>query len=147
MKLEESNKELLTELNKREEYWSNTIIKLSKKLKCPAKEVVQLQSDSLNERQRLLDEIKYMSYEVHQYKPILKNKKKEKLEFYLTSYQIKLQGPDRLKMIESDISLYEQRLDIYDTHIDFLRESIDTITQIGYGIKNKVVLYQLTELE
>lgn len=147
MDLEKSNKELLIELNEKEKYWNNTIKELSKRLKCTANEVVQLQSDSLSERQRLLDEIKYISYEIHQYKPILKNKKKEKLEFYLFSYKIKLQGPDRLRLIESDISYYEQRIDIYDTHIDFLSGCLNTIDQIGYGIKNKITLYQLTDLE
>jgi len=147
MELEKSNKELISELNKREDYWNKTISNLSKRLTCDAKNVVQLQSDVLSERQRLSDEIKYMSYELHQFKPIIKKYRKSKTEFYLTKFPLKLVGKDKLYMIEHDLSFYEQRLDIYDVHIDFLRDSLTTIEQIGYGIKNKITLYQLTDLE
>ena len=147
MELEKSNKELISELNKREGYWNKTISNLSKKLTCDAKDIVQLQSDTLSERQRLSDEIKYMSYELHQFKPIIKKYRKSKTEFYLTKFPLKLVGKDKLYMIENDLSFYEQRLDIYDVHIDFLRDSLTTIEQIGYGIKNKITLYQLTDLE
>jgi hypothetical protein len=147
MELEKSNKELLEELNKREEYWTNTIQNLSKKLNCSAKDVVQLQSDVLSQRQRLEDEIKYITYELHQFKPIIKNIRKIKTEFYLTKYPLKLQGKDKLYLIEHDLSLYEQRLDFYDTHIEFLRNSSGIMEQIGYGIKNKITLYQLTDLD
>jgi len=147
MDLEKSNKELLIELNKRESYWNDTIKGMSNRLTCTAKELVQLQSDSLSQRQRLVDEIKYMSYELHQFKPIIKKYKKVKTEFYLTKYPLKLQGKDKLYMIEHDLSFYEQRLDIYDIHLEFLRESLNTIETITYAIKNKISLYQLTELE
>jgi len=147
MDLEKSNKELLIELNKRESYWNDTIKGMSNRLTCIAKELVQLQSDSLSQRQRLVDEIKYMSYELHQFKPIIKKYKKVKTEFYLTKYPLKLQGKDKLYMIEHDLSFYEQRLDIYDIHLEFLRESLNTIETITYAIKNKISLYQLTELE
>jgi len=147
MELEKSNKELLTELNKRESYWNDTIKSLSVRLTCVAKDVVQVQSDTLSQRQRLSDEIKYMSYELHQFKPIIKKYRKIKTEFYLTKYPIKLQGKDKLYLIENDLAFYEQRLDIYDIHIEFLREGLNTIDNIGYAIKNKISLYQLTELE
>lgn len=144
---EKSNKELLGELNKRESYWNNTIKGLTKRLICSAKDVVQLQSDMLSEKQRLSDEVKYMSYELHQFKPLLKKYRKSKTEFYLTKYPIKIQGKDKLYLIEHDLALYEQRLDIYDTHIDFLRDCVGNMEQIGYAIKNKITLYQLTDME
>ena len=50
-------------------------------------------------------------------------------------------------MIESDLSYYDQRKDIYDNHIDFLKESLKNIDQINYGIKNKISLYELTGLD
>ena len=147
MDLEKSNKELILELNKREDYWNGTIKTMSSRLTCPAKDVIQLQSDALSQKQRLSDEIKYMSYELLKFKPLLKKTRKTKTEFYLTKYPIKLQGKDKLYMIESDLALYDQRLDIYDVHIDFLRESLSIFETISYAIKNKISLYQLTDLE
>jgi len=147
MDLENSNKELIVELNKREDYWNGTIKSMSSRLTCSAKDVVQLQSDVLSQKQRLADEIKYMSYELLKFKPIIKKTRKVKTEFYLTKYPIKLQGKDKLYLIENDLSLYDQRLDIYDVHIDFLRESLSTFETITYAIKNKISLYQLTDLE
>lgn len=147
MDLEVSNKELLKELNKREDYWNNTIKNLSKNLTCELSKSVELQSNILNERQIVIDEIKYMSYELYQFKPILKKYRKLKTEFYLTKYPIKLQGKDKLFLIENDLSLYEQRLEFYDNHIEFLRNCLSNIEQIGYGIKNKITLFQLTNLD
>jgi len=147
MDLEKSNIELLKELSKRENYWNSVLTKLTKRLTCSAKDVVQLQSESLSEKQRLIDEIKYISYELFKFKPIIKNQRKLKTEFYLTKYPIKLQGKDKLYMIEHDLSLYEQRLDIYDTHIDFLRDCSDNFTQINYAIKNKISLLDMLSLE
>lgn len=145
--IEKSNDKLMEELKKREDYWNNTIKELSNKLKLEAKYVVDLQADSISQRQILSDEIKYMTYELFKFLPIIKNIRKAKLEFYLIKYQIKLQGSDRLKMIESDLSYYDQRKDIYDNHIDFLKESLKNIDQINYGIKNKISLYELTGLD
>jgi len=147
MDLDNSNKELITELNKREDYWNNTIKSISTRLTCPANEVIQLQSDALSQKQRISDEIKYMSYELLKFKPLIKKTRKVKTEFYLTKYPLKLQGKDKLYMIENDLSLYDQRLDIYDVHIDFLRESLGNLETISYAIKNKISLYQLTDLE
>jgi len=147
MGIEKSNKDLLKELGNREDYWNNTIKKLSERIKCDAKDIVELQSDTISQKQILTDEIKYISYELHKFKPMYKEARKLKIEFYLTKYPIKLQGKEKLFMLEHDISFYEQRLDIYDSHIDFLRTTMNTIDTITYAIKNKITLYQLIDLE
>jgi len=146
-KIQELNQKLLDELLKREGYWNNTLSKLTKDLTCSAKEIVQLQSESLSQKQILTDEIKYMSYELFKFKPILKKQRKLKTEFYLTKYPIKTQGKDKLYLIEHDLSLYDQRIDIYDTHLDFLRDCSENFKQINYAIKNKISLYELLNLE
>jgi predicted nucleotidyltransferase len=145
--IEEMNDDLVKELTKKEDYWNNTISNITKKLNCTAQETVDLQAESLSQKQMLSDEIKYMTYELYKFMPILKKQRKSKIEFYLSKYPLKTQGPDRLKLIESDLAFYDQRKDIYDTHIEFLRESLKTMEQIGYAIKNKVTLYNLTGLE
>jgi hypothetical protein len=147
MNIEESNKELIIELEKRENYWNNTINKLSKRIKYELKDIVNLQSDTISQKQILTDEIKYISLELYKFRPIYKEMRKLKTEFYLTKYPIKLQGKEKLFLIEHDLSFYEQRLDIYDNHIDFLRITMNNIDTITYAIKNKITLYQLTELD
>jgi len=145
--IDEMNKELQTQLSSKEDYWNKTIKELSVRLKCSVNEVVDLQADVLSQKQILSDEIKYITYELYQFLPILKSLRKKKLEFYLTKYPIKVQGPDRLKLIESDISMYDLRKDMYDIHIDFLKDSLKNMEQINYGIKNKITLYELIGLE
>lgn len=130
-----------------ENYWSNTIKTLANKLKCESKDVVDLQSTTLSEKQKLDDEIKKVTYEIIQYKPILKEARKIRTDFYLTKYPLKLQGKDKLYLIEHDLSKYEQKIEILDNHINFLRNVSITFEQIGYAIKNKITLYQLTGLD
>jgi len=140
-------KDLPKILEDREKYWNSTINELSKKLNCSAKDVTPLQAEVISSRQELVEEIKSVSYELYKYMPKIKALKKQRFEFYHTKYPIATNGSEKMKLIEWDLANYEHKKDIFDVHIEFLRESMKDIDNMGYAIKNKVLLYQLTDLE
>lgn len=143
----DKNVELLKELEVRETYWNNTIIKLTKQINIPVQEVIELQGLVLSHRQRLTEEIKSMSYQMFKIKQMLKVKEKDRLEYYLINYPAKTNSGDKSKLIEADLSLYQYKMDIIETHINFLIESKKTIDNINYAAKGKIEILKLTQME
>jgi hypothetical protein len=145
--LKKQNEEIKKQLIETENYWNKTIDETSKKLLRPVQEVIQLQAEVISLRQILSEEIKSISYQIYKSRQMMKEYEKERLEFYLTGYQVKTSGGEKTKMIEADLSLYQYRVDIFDVHVNFLRETQKNIDYMNYGIKNKITLLELTEIE
>jgi len=145
--IKKQNDELKKQLIETENYWNQTIEETSKKLLRPVQEVIQLQAEVISLRQILSEEIKSISYQIYKSRQMMKEYEKERLEFYLTGYQVKTSGGEKTKMIEADLSLYQYRVDIFDVHVNFLRETQKNIDYMNYGIKNKITLLELTEME
>lgn len=131
----------------RESFWNKTIIELSQKLNCSAKDVISLQSQIISVRQELTEEVKKMSYEVFKFLPKIKLIKKQRYEFYHTTYKIITNASEKMKLIEWDIAKYDHKKDVLDGHIEFLRDSLKNVDNLNYAVKNKIILYQLTDLE
>ena len=144
---DKQNAELRKQLEESEKYWNTSIETLSKKLIKPVQESVQTQAEAISMRQILTEQIKNMSYQSYKFKQKMKQFEKEKLEFYLFGYQIKTTSGEKVKLIEADIAAYQYRMDIFDIHVNFLRETQKDIDNINFAIKNKITLYQLTEME
>lgn len=144
---DKQNAELRKQLEESEKYWNTSIENLSKKLIKPVQESVQTQAEAISMRQILTEQIKNMSYQSYKFKQKVKQFEKERLEFYLFGYQIKTNSGEKVKLIEADIAAYQYRMDIFDIHVNFLRETQKDIDNINFAIKNKITLYQLTEME
>lgn len=139
---------LLSKLRDSEDYWKNTIEKLSDKLVCSAKEVVSLQAETISVRQELSEQIKSMSYHLYKLMPKIKMFRKQRFEYYAGAQSpYATNSSERTKLIEWDLAVLDQKKDYLDIHIDYLRESLKNIDNINYAIKNKISLYQLTEIE
>ena len=141
------NSELRKQLEETEKYWNQTIEDISKRLTKPVKDMIQLQSESISIRQILTEQIKSMSYELFKFKQKVKVFEKDRLEYYLINYQVKTNSGEKTKLIESDLSAYQYRIDIFDVHVNFLRETVKNIDQVNYSIKNKIELLSLTDME
>lgn len=138
---------MMTLLSDREAFWNQTIIELSKQLNCSAKDVIPLQAQVISIRQQLTEEIKKISYEIFKFLPKIKLIKKQRYEYYHTQYKIITNASEKMKLIEWDIANYDHKKDILDGHIEFLRDSLKNIDNLNYAVKNKITLYQLTDLE
>jgi hypothetical protein len=145
--IEKQNVELRKQLEESEKYWNESVEILAKKLLKPVQETVQLQAEVISMRQILTEQIKDISYRTWKFKQKVKVFEKERLEFYLIGYQIKTNSGEKAKLIEADLSLYQYRLDIFDIHINFLRETQKNVDNINFAIKNKITLFELTEME
>lgn len=139
---------LIFSLRDKENFWNETIEKLSARLNCSVKDVISLQADVISLRQKISEEIKYRSYQLYKLMPIIKLKKKQRFEYYASAMApYPNNATERTKLIEWDLALYDQRKDFMDNHVEFLRECMKNIDNMNYAIKNKISLYQLTDLE
>jgi hypothetical protein len=144
--IEEEDK-LTTKLDDTEKFWNTTIEKLADKLNCSAKDVVPLQAEVISVRQQLSENIKNMSYEIFKVVSKIKVLKKQNFEWYSTKYPISVNASEKAKLVEWDLHKADHRKDILDNHIEFLRETLRNIDNLNYAIKNKITLYQMTDLE
>ena len=145
--INKQNNELRKQLEETENFWNETIENLSKKLNKPLKEAIDLQAEAISIRQILTEQIKSMSYNTYKFKQKVKVFEKERLEYYILQYPGKTNFGEKSKMVEADLAAYQYRIDIFDIHINFLRETQKDVDNVGYFIKNKVQLYNLTEME
>jgi len=136
--------ELETMINRKKELWNNTIKDLSNRLRNKApNELVDLQADVISQKQILIDEVS--EYAVKLAKDISKKRMMYKTHFenYKMEYQIKTNVGELGKLIESELALHERKLNVYETYIDYLKDTGKNLEQINYGIKNKIELINL----
>jgi hypothetical protein len=145
--INKQNVEIRKQLEVTERFWNDSIDSLSKRLIEPVQKSTQLSAETISIRQILTEQIKSMSYNIFKFRQKVKVFEKERLEFYLLSYPVKTNSGEKYKMIEADLAAYQYRIDIFDVHVNFLRETVKNIDQINYSIKNKITLLQLTDME
>jgi hypothetical protein len=139
---------LIAKLGESEKYWNSTIEGLTKKMSCSAKEVVPLQAEIISLRQQVSEQIKNMSYQIYKMMPKIKSFKKQRFEYYVgTQAPYITNASERMKIIEWDLADHDYKKDILDNHVEFLRETLKNMDNLNFAIKNKIILYQLTDLE
>ena len=94
-------------------------------------------------KQMIIDES--VEYAVKLAKDVSKKKKlyKKHFELYKTEYNIKTNVGELGRLIESELALHERKLNIYESYIEFLKDTGKNLEQINYGIKNKIELINL----
>lgn len=144
---EKSVKTLENKLTNESENWSKKITKITFDLRGDVKLLVNVQADIASYKQMILDDIRKYSLVMYKDMPGLKAMKKSRYEFYSTKYQINVKsGTDKKGLIEADIAKIQYKVDLLETHIDFLRESGSNLESLGYSVKNRIQLLEILGL-
>lgn len=120
--------------------WTTILTDLSFRLKGDIKDVIDVQSEAISYRQHVTDEINIYSVKIHKLVQKMKVLNKQRFEFYATSYQVKTSGPEKVKLIDADLSKQQLLIDELDEHVNNLRETSKNLDNINYAIKNKIEL-------
>jgi hypothetical protein len=144
---EEALQELKEDLEKSEEISQKTILALSLRLKEDVKKAIDLQSDIINYRQILTYDIKKIAYKIYKDIPIIKKLRKTQFEYYTLKYTIKTNATEKVKLIEADLALYDYKIDIYNNHMEFLKECCKNLDSMNYAVKNKIELLNAIGIE
>lgn len=142
--IEEKDKDNRKELSKKmlesEKKWKIVIDDLSERVRGDLKGLIDAQTEAISQRQNVSDEVKSYSLKMYKYVQKVKILEKARFEFYATSYQVKTNGTERLRLINADLSEHQLFIDELDLHINHLRETAKNLDNIHYSVKNRIEL-------
>jgi hypothetical protein len=139
------NAKLVTFLETQKIDWNNKINPLFEKLRTNfvldgTKEVVDAQAYALAYKQHIADDIsKYMdkrSKENAKYKKLMQ----ERFDFYATGAGLKTNTGEKKVLLDGSLSEQYRTIELFDTHLEYLRASMKNLDSFGYTIKNLIDL-------
>ncbi len=131
--------EIIKKLQQSEKVWSNKVRQLTTTAKeIKLLDIANINADAISNRQIVVDEISIYGAKIWREKQHLKKLEKSRFEFYVTSYQIKTSGPEKLRLINSDLSDRQYIVDLYDEHVMHLREVARHFDNINFMVKNRL---------
>jgi hypothetical protein len=141
---EQNIKIIESTLNKETSYWDEIVKNLSNNIRGDIKKLIDTQAEVVSYKQIVLDEIRKYSLMMYKDLPMLKNLKKNRFEFYSNNYQLSLKNSsDKFVLIEADIAKIQYKIDLLETHINFLRETASNLETLSYIAKNRIQLMDI----
>jgi predicted component of viral defense system (DUF524 family) len=135
--LEEKTNELEETLLRDRDKWSNKIRELISMMK-NVNDIPEAQVFMLSYRQMLLDSISSFQSSLYKKNVSFDTYYKNKFREYTLDYDIKLNGGEKEKMIRSDLTLIQRQINLLESHIDYYRECIRTLDNMGFAIRNRI---------
>ena len=133
--------ELDRKLNEQRTSWSKKI----KELAAGLKSINQLEviiSEVLSTRQILIDNIAYINVKVKEQKATINTRYREAYIRYY-EYDYKLGEKQKERFIENDLRDENIILSHLENQLEFLRESVKTLDNMGFAIRNRLALKDL----
>lgn len=140
-----SNKEKILALDKKlseqRKEWTLKIQDLSKSLR-----YINGMEDTiamvLSNRQIMIDQIAYINVKIKEQQRKINDRYREKyLEYYNFDYKLSEKQKDRF--IEADLADENVMLSHLQNQLDFFRESVKTLDNMGFAIRNRLALKDL----
>ena len=115
---------------------TNNIIDLGFSLSKIQREIPKGLQDDISKHTSQLTKA-YVSY---------KNAFGDRMEYYMTGFGVKTSSSEKVKMVDRDLAEAKRRVELLETHIEFLKECRYSCDQVGYSIKNIVGLISYLEI-
>lgn len=139
------SKEKILELDKKlstqRTNWSNKIKELAKGLK-NINQLESVISDVLSTRQILIDNMAYINVKVKEQKATIASRYREAYIRYY-EYDYKLGEKQKERFIETDLRDENMILSHLENQLEFLKESVKTLDNMGFAIRNRLALKDL----
>ena len=119
--------------------WETKVKGLSKRIK-DINEIAELQVDVYSSRQELVEYYHYLISLVSAKNAELRKKKRERLEFYTTGYDYKLDKQEKEMYIQVDLEDMYIIRDEMENHMKYISATMNTIDNIIFGIKHRITL-------
>ena len=145
-KVKETNDKLETFFNDKRADWNKNIEPLFKVLNVDltnpsnSKEIFNAQALALSHRQQIYEQINYFLNKRSRETIKVKNIRQEKFIFYATGFGIKTNMGEKGILIDAHLAENDRSIEIIDSYIDFLRDSIKNLESFSYSVKNMIEL-------
>jgi chromosome segregation ATPase len=121
--------------------WSNRIKDLAQSLR-NINTMEATIADVLSSRQTLIDQMAYMNMKIKEQKSKISIRYREAYIRYY-EYDYKLGEKQKEKFIETDLSSENMILSHLENQMDFFKESVKTLDNMGFAIRNRLALKDL----
>ena len=145
-KAKETNDKLEEYFNDKRSEWSKNVDPLFKSLSLdlvnPAnsKVILDTQAIALSYRQMLNEQINFFLNKRSREMTKIKKLKQDKFVFYATGFGIKTNMGEKGILIDGHLAENERAMEIIESHIQFLRDTVKNLESLGFAVKNMVEL-------
>ena len=145
-KAKETNDKLEEYFNDKRVEWSKNVDPLFKSLaldfSLPTshKEILNTQALALSFRQVLNEEVNLFLNKRSKESTKIKRLKQDRFVFYATGFGIKTNMGEKGILIDGHLAENERAMEIIESHIQFLRDTVKNLESLGFAIKNMVEL-------
>jgi len=136
-KINEKTEELL-KIHRNE--WLKKFEPLFGTMKDGIEELYEMQATALSYRHIIGDEINFYTTKLSKTIAEHKRIKKDKLINYILKFQVKLNTTEKNICIDGDTSEIERYVELLQMHVEYLRESVKTLDNLQFAVKNKIAL-------
>ena len=130
-----------TKLSAQRSEWSEKIKNLAQSLRNLNTLEVTI-ADVLSSRQMLIDQMAYINVKIKEQKSKINTRYREAYIRYF-EYDYKLGEKQKERFIENDLNDDNMILSHLENQLDFLRESVKTLDNMGFAIRNRLALKDL----
>ena len=145
-KTRETNDKLEEFFNEKRTEWNKNIEPLFKVLSVDlsnpsnAKEILNAQSYALTHRQGINEQINYFLNRRSRETVKIKKLRQDKFVFYATGFGIKTNLGEKAILIDAHVAENDRSLELIESYIEFLRDSVRNLESLSYSIKNMIEL-------
>ena len=139
-----SNEKILAldqKLSAQRNEWSVTIRNLAQSLRSINTMEITI-ADVLSSRQTLVDQMAYINVKIKQQKKTIAARYREAYIRYY-NYDYKLGEKQKEKFLENDLADDNMILSHLENQMDWLRDSVKTLDNMGFAIRNRLALKDL----
>lgn len=102
--------------------------------------IIDSQAMALSYIQQLNDQSSFFLNKMSKNSTSLKLARQEKFLFYSTGFGIKTNLGEKKILIDAHIAENDRELELIETHIDFLRETVKNLQTFNFSVKNIISL-------
>lgn len=145
-KAKETNDKLEEFFNDKRAEWNKNVEPLFKVLAMDlsnpsnSKAILEAQSIALTFRQQINEQINFFLNKRSKETTKIKKLRQEKFIFYATGFGIKTNLGEKGILIDGHIAENDRSIDLIESYIDFLRETVKNLESFGFSIKNMIEL-------
>lgn len=145
-KVKETNDRLEEFFNEKRNDWNKNIEPLFKVLSIDlsqsvrSKDILDAQSLALTFRQQLNEQINFFLNKRSRETTKIKKLRQDKFVFYATGFGVKTNLGEKGILIDGHLAENDRTMELIESYIDFLRDTIKNLESFSYSIKNMIEL-------
>jgi hypothetical protein len=145
-KVKETNDKLEEFFNEKRVEWNKNIEPLFQTLKIDlsvpsnSRQLLDSQAIALTFRQQINEQINFFLNKRSKESTKVKRLKQDKFIFYATGFGIKTNLGEKGILIDGHLAENERSIELIESYIEFLRDSVRNLETFGFSIKNMIEL-------